>query len=349
MRHLFCFVLLVALLPVSAAVATDHIEVSVQFQPIEVDEKYLPDAGLSFREQNGLMYGWSTDNTEWTRYRDMERFRGGRHEDERFNTLIHFNENHWQMEVPNGTYNVTVGMGDPVYGVPDDGGIIRINHQTVIQERGGFDQNTFIEESAEVTVTNEKIRIDAGNTPPERGRINFVDIVSTTDDFEAYINFQPLDKFADWSLALENGRYLVTLGLGETKIKADGDSAIMVNDVDAFAELQENGQSDTVSVEVVTTESDHARIKIDEIKNPTRRTINEVKIVALDLTGSADPITTADAITPVAEPEISDNSAELKQEQDDSSNLLMIVWAIVLLFTVIGATWVGRLIYKKKE
>ncbi len=189
-----------------------------------MDAKYLPDAGLRFQEQNGLVYGWSTDNREWTRYRDMERFRGGRHEDNRFNTLAHFNANYWEIEVPNGTYLV---------------------------------------ETIEIEVNNGRIKIDAGNTPATRGRINYVDIESVAQDFAAYINFQPIDKFADWHLTLENGLYQVTIGLGEYAIETEGSRAILVNRNDVFKGAGADWSEDKITTEVIANEGTNACIVID--------------------------------------------------------------------------------------
>ncbi len=89
--------------------------VRVNFQPLTstVPTDYLTDSGEVFGDRgNGFFYGWDMPNDE-TRQRNV-------HPDQRYDTLIHMQKPSswatvWELAVPNGTYKVTLVMGDAVF------------------------------------------------------------------------------------------------------------------------------------------------------------------------------------------------------------------------------------------
>ena len=87
----------------------------INFQQVggEVPEGYLPDGGEVFGDRgNGYSYGWDMD------IQGTSRDRGSANaSDERYDTLIHLQKdgrnNVWEIELPNGTYDLYMVCGDP--------------------------------------------------------------------------------------------------------------------------------------------------------------------------------------------------------------------------------------------
>ncbi|MCK4425940.1 MAG: PKD domain-containing protein, partial [Deltaproteobacteria bacterium] len=91
-------------------VVTEEIpEVAINFQPsnAEVPEGFLPDSGYSYDEERG--YGWNGRG----RLRTYDR-NSRRSPDQQHDTIMYiYPYQQWEMAVPNGTYEVTVSIGDP--------------------------------------------------------------------------------------------------------------------------------------------------------------------------------------------------------------------------------------------
>jgi Kelch motif/Calx-beta domain len=88
------------------------VDVTFNFQPREsaVPRNTLPELGFAYGDRgNGYTYGWNTDNRGNARERN-------RTSDQRLDTLIQMQAGgsfSWNLEVPDGTYDVTIGSGDP--------------------------------------------------------------------------------------------------------------------------------------------------------------------------------------------------------------------------------------------
>jgi hypothetical protein len=77
-----------------------------------VAEGWLIDAGAPLASRQGIAYGWNMDVTDATRIRK-------KHSDPMFDTLVHFKPGSvWAIAVDNGTYAVTVSIGDAEFAVP---------------------------------------------------------------------------------------------------------------------------------------------------------------------------------------------------------------------------------------
>ena len=78
----------------------------------EVPEGYMPDYGEVFADRgNGWSYGWNRDIQGDSRDRDS-----GNAPDQRYDTLIHLQKAAnavWEIELPNGTYELFLVCGDP--------------------------------------------------------------------------------------------------------------------------------------------------------------------------------------------------------------------------------------------
>jgi len=91
--------------------------VNINFQSLtqgsgEVPQGYLPDYGEAFADRgNGFSYGWSRDIQGDSRDRDSANA-----VDQRYDTLNHLQKGEdavWEIELPNGVYNVFMVNGDP--------------------------------------------------------------------------------------------------------------------------------------------------------------------------------------------------------------------------------------------
>jgi len=88
-------------------------ELKINFQSAgaPIPEGYLPEYGeIFFEHDNGWSYGWNQNITSGARDRN-----NANAPDQRYDTLNHFRGAIWEIEVPNGTYNLYFVCGDPSY------------------------------------------------------------------------------------------------------------------------------------------------------------------------------------------------------------------------------------------
>ncbi|CAN0583794.1 unnamed protein product, partial [Ectocarpus sp. 12 AP-2014] len=155
-----------------------NVNFSRAIDPIPAD--YIQDSGLGYADRgNGLFYGWlTTDGNTPLDLSDRARFRANATVDLLQSTFVHMQydvvdpltgeEGIWEIEVPNGTYNVTVGVGDP--NVDGQEGTepfhtINVEGQTLIDRYeaiGGISAATrFTSATGTFTVTDGRLTIDA--------------------------------------------------------------------------------------------------------------------------------------------------------------------------------------------
>ena len=92
---------------------TGSVSKSINFQPaaVSVPSGYLVDDGAVFGDRgNGDIYGWYGNANNNTRDRNNTSS-----PDQRYDTINHINNNVWELELPNGEYDVHLVMGDPSY------------------------------------------------------------------------------------------------------------------------------------------------------------------------------------------------------------------------------------------
>lgn len=170
--------ILTAFIAFPAAAAESDFEVKINFMEEggEIPEGYLPDYGEVYGERNGYTYGWTTEHTSGVRDR------GGANDDLRLDTNVHFDwTGTWEIEVPNGEYEVTIAVGDSLYetGNKHGGAVINLEGVNVIPETH-LDINEFIIETFTTTVEDGKLTIDNGMQAREHiTRINYIDIKSS--------------------------------------------------------------------------------------------------------------------------------------------------------------------------
>lgn len=186
--------------------------VNINFQPdtSPVPSGYIKDIGAAYDDTRG--YGWVRQDSLSTathtpldvRPNSRDRNRSGI--DQRLDTLIHlqFPANvssstavktpaAWEYALANGTYNVTVSVGDQ----PGGGGIydsqhtINVEGVNAINSFQGNSSQEYKQATVQVDVTDGKLTVDAiggGNT-----KLNYVDINSASTGGAPEIDIQNLD------------------------------------------------------------------------------------------------------------------------------------------------------------
>lgn len=145
--------------------------VNINFQPetADIPEGYIPDYGDELGErESGLTYGWIDGDNEETRERETD-------PDLRRDTLIHMDHDtavneEWEIELPDGFYNVTLVMGDPDY--DDSNHSVRIGDTLLVDEEGVGGSN-FVTHEATIEVTDGTLRIVGEG---ENEKLAYIDI-----------------------------------------------------------------------------------------------------------------------------------------------------------------------------
>ena len=128
---------------------------------------YLEDTGELFGDRgNGLRYGWSSDHTDVSRDRGIAA-------DQRLDTLVHFHQfQNWELEVPNGTYEVTVSIGDAEF---DSTHTLRVEGNTLWNSVPLL-PGEFLNQTQQVTVTDGRLTLDQSNADEKATRINYIQV-----------------------------------------------------------------------------------------------------------------------------------------------------------------------------
>ncbi|WP_052056010.1 hypothetical protein [Myxosarcina sp. GI1] len=175
-------------------------QINFQSEDAEAPEGYLVDAGLSYDDNRG--YGWIREDSlsaeeqiPWT-ISNLGRERQSE-SDQRLDTFMHMQypgrvAGAWEYALPNGSYSVTVGVGDPA--ATESVHQINIEGEELI---GGFtpdETENFEIATATVEVEDGKLTVDA--LGGENTKIDFIQIAAFDSEdasVDAKINFQPED------------------------------------------------------------------------------------------------------------------------------------------------------------
>lgn len=157
--------------------------VKINFQPLGsvVPSGYLNDSGEAYNNARG--YGWVSQSSSTPL--DISAFARDRNRtgaDQRIDTLLHMNAPSaaWEYAVPNGTYNVSVSVGDAAngQGIYDSKHTVRVEGKTAIDQFQANANQEYQLSSITVKVSDGRLTLDAIggiNT-----KINYVDIVNVT-------------------------------------------------------------------------------------------------------------------------------------------------------------------------
>ncbi|QEG36415.1 PQQ-dependent sugar dehydrogenase [Bythopirellula goksoeyrii] len=165
---LYCRRLQMESLEPRCLLAGDTYLVNFQFDEVLTPTRYIRDVGAVYSNQGGgLTYGWSSDHTDVSRDR-------GINADQRLDTLIHFHQNQkWEFGLPNGTYEVTVSVGDPEFASSYTLNVEGVNFWSNL----ALGMNDFREQIQQITIADGRLTIDQGSAAEKATRINFVHIV----------------------------------------------------------------------------------------------------------------------------------------------------------------------------
>lgn len=157
--------------------------VKINFQPLGsvVPNGYLNDTGEAYNNARG--YGWVSQSSSTPL--DISSFARDRNRagaDQRIDTILHMNAPSaaWEYAVPNGTYNVSVSVGDVTNGrgIYDSKHTVRVEGKTAIDQFQANANQEYQLSSITVKVSDGRLTLDAIggiNT-----KINYVDIVNVT-------------------------------------------------------------------------------------------------------------------------------------------------------------------------
>jgi hypothetical protein len=149
--YLFYFVLVLGFGLTVGVAGASEIKINFQSTGSPIPEGYLPDYGEVFGDRgNGWSYGWSQDINRHTRDRN-----NATAPDQRYDTIIHFYGTGavWEIELPNGTYNLFLVCGDPSNADSDNQ--IEIEGELLSEDPDGMD--FFDEFEFTVTITDGRL------------------------------------------------------------------------------------------------------------------------------------------------------------------------------------------------
>ncbi len=153
----------------------------INFQPASFSTPvgYMPDCGEIFGHRvSKYKYGWNIDHTSLTRERPN-------YPDPKMATLCHFrSQGKWEMEMPNGEYQVLVCIGDAVYNKTYTVNVENFNYWQEIP----LQPNQFLKLIKPVVVEDGRLTVNAGESADQETQINYIEIFQTIPALR--INFQ---------------------------------------------------------------------------------------------------------------------------------------------------------------
>jgi hypothetical protein len=188
-------------------ISPNKLQININFQPEDSDipRDYLADVGLPFGfRDNGYSYGWSNDISEGARDRNHNNA-----QDQRYDTLLHMKhqnlgfDDFWEIEIPNGEYQVKLIAGDPEYCDKQ----YKIEIENVLAIDGIPSCSHFIENTVDVTVADGHLTIkaltdsvDAKLAFVEIKEINnFPDIAPPSSPYEIEVTSMNNQLLVEWS------------------------------------------------------------------------------------------------------------------------------------------------------
>ncbi|MCH2546350.1 MAG: carbohydrate-binding protein, partial [Alphaproteobacteria bacterium] len=224
----------------------------------DIPAGYLKDHGRGYDEATG--YGWITEASVGSDAPvALDILTSGRDRniagyDQRLDTFIHMEDTNfsaaWEYKIANGTYAVTVSVGDGLVDDSDSSHSINIEGVSVIDNFMATPQRAYDVETAVVTVTDGKLTIDSvGGT---KTKLNFVEIESVNTDTQPTIaSASPLDNAVDVN---RSKAVAFDVSLKEVGVGVDGASltnaTVSLYKTNGFEQIQGNlntsGGGDTI-------------------------------------------------------------------------------------------------------
>lgn len=213
--------------PQVAAAAAVNFSAKINFQPsgASTPSGYTADTGKTYRAQNGLSYGWRTDNSGGTRDRNSSKS-----PDQSYDTLNHFSSSQkWELAVPSGNYSVRLVSGDPSY--TDSVLKFAVEGKTIMDARPAG-KNYWVERSLVVTVTDGRLTLSTFSGA-QNAKVNFVHVQSVSGSLKVTDKITwskqtdgraPISRVESGVVQLGNKLYVMggyTNGYGSTSTRVD--------------------------------------------------------------------------------------------------------------------------------
>lgn len=182
---------------------------------------YFRDSGETIADRgNGYTYGWTSSNTSGARKRDTD-------SDVRKDTLNHMQNNlsnkSWEIELPNGEYNVTISAGDPDW--TNSYYKIAAENTLVVDFNAEAPGNTqhWAVNTKTVSVTDGKLTISNAEGS-DNNKINYIEITPATGESlcsQANLNDDTVVNTLDKNILLQN-LFSTTPNPSRADINGDG-------------------------------------------------------------------------------------------------------------------------------
>ncbi|MGE0430908.1 MAG: hypothetical protein AB7K09_16390 [Planctomycetota bacterium] len=216
-------------LPIAQAAVPVYIRINFQKPASITPSGFLRDTGLTYRQQsNGLTYGWDQD------VQDDARDRGSPiSPNQSYDTLNHMQKNgnrRWDLQLANGTYNVRIVSGDPLY-TDSRFHLLAEGAKVMDQSPNGNGIGHWVQGEAKITVNDGKLTITCGNNA-QNNKINFIEISDSAlppvdqksdnpptppyEQFELHVNFQPFEELWPDGYQQDDGQLYANRGNGFT-------------------------------------------------------------------------------------------------------------------------------------
>ena len=166
--------------------------IKINFQPAgsEIPQGYIPDYGEIYGVRNGYSYGWNIGYAGATRDRNINA-------DQKLDTLIMLYETgKWEMEVEDGSYDVTVCVGDAGFNSTPTVNVEGVNYWSGIN----LGVNQYLQTTKTVMVTDGKLTIDNGGTADQITKIDYVKIVKNSVTFQVPITAAEDSMAISWDV-----------------------------------------------------------------------------------------------------------------------------------------------------
>ncbi len=148
---------------------TDNIKVNFEPNTSPVPSGYIGDFGEVYGPHNGYYYGWNYNHQDLTNEANTN-------SDLRLDTTLQLNtDSVWEVELMNGNYDVTVSVGDAVYGTTNSIQVEGINFWNGLS----LAPNLFIQDTRTIKVQDGKLTLSQGSG--NKTKVNYIEITKSID------------------------------------------------------------------------------------------------------------------------------------------------------------------------
>jgi hypothetical protein len=140
----------------------------INFQPATsvAPSGFLTDVGFPFGPKDSIAYGWNVSHTALTRERHV-------HSNQLLDTLVYLRARAtWELELPNGAYDVLLGIGDPLVGTSHTLTVEGVSYWS----RHWLSRGEFATHSHSVTVRDGRLTVTNGDTTDLATRLDYIEI-----------------------------------------------------------------------------------------------------------------------------------------------------------------------------